>query len=305
MVLATAPGPRKTSSGNAESKRPAAKYLVCDGARRGKGCYAVQWNYGDFETSFLAYCGNVDFSGLLEQISGSAAHNAEKKQLEEQLQSSKAALALKRSEMENLMKVIQAGSGSSPEFLLQGMRSLQFEYDEIETRVRRLGDEVRNLTQQCRPVGEQLFLFWEYESKLEALTEDERFRLRVAMSEQIRDLVAKIEVHPAGRLRNHGEVERVRSGLVQSGFSEDQIAAYVEQNLRTEPKRQGRGSKGRYQSVAEIGRYFVIRTRSKHMRVITPRFDDPSRLTVDLGWVDLDTGNSIPSITSDISSSTT
>jgi hypothetical protein len=305
MVLATAPGPRKMNSGSEAPKRPATKYLVCDGARRGKGCYAVQWNYEDFETSFLAYFGGVDFSGLLEQISGSDAHNAERKALDEQLQLSKAELAAKDAAKENLLKVILAGSGLSPDFLAKEMHDLQSAYDEIETRVHRLEEEARSLDKQTRPVDEQLFLFWEYEAKLETLTDDERFRLRVAMSEQIRELVAKIEVHPAGRLRSHEEVERIRSGLVQAGYTEDQIALYVDQHLRTKPKRQGRGSKGRYQSVAEVGRAFVIWTRSNHMRVISPRFDDPSQLIVDFGWVDLDKGKRVQSITSDITSSIT
>lgn len=289
MVLATAPGPRKMNSVNDESNRPATKYLVCDGARRGKGCHAVQWNYKDFETSFLAYFSGVDFSGFLEQISGSDAHNAERKALDEQLQLWKAELAAKSAAKDNLLKVILAGSALSPDFLAQEMHGLQSVYDEIETRVRRLEEEARSLDKQTRPVDEQLFLFWEYEAKLETLTDDERFRLRVAMSEQIRELVAKIDIHPAGRLRSLEEVERMRLGLVQAGYAEGEIGAYIEQNLRTEPKRQGRGSKGRYQSAAEVGRFFVIRTHSNHMRVISPRFDDPSRLVVDFGWADLGT----------------
>jgi hypothetical protein len=303
MVLATAPGPRKTSSGNAEPKRPAVKYLVCDGARRGKGCYAVQWNYNDFETSFLAYFGGVDFSGLLEQISGSSAQNAQRQALDEQLQLSRAELALKGVAKDNLLKVILAGSGLSPDFLAQEMHAVQSQYDDMERRVHRLEEEVRGLDRQFRPVEEQLFLFWEYEAKLGTLTDDERFRLRVAMSEQIRDLVAKIELHPAGRLRSDEEVERIRSGLMQSGYTEEQIASYVDQNLRTEPKRQGRGSKGRYQSIAEIRRSFVIWTHSNHIRVVNPDFDDPSRLTVDLGWFDLKERKRVHSIRRDLASS--
>lgn len=305
MVLATAPGPRKTPLGNAEPKRPAVKYLVCDGARRGMGCYAVQWNYKDFEVSFLAYCEGVDFSGLLEQIGRSDIHNAERKALDERLQLTRAELAAKGAAKDNLLKVILAGSSFSADFLAQEMRVVQSEYDEIEKRVRRLGEEARGLEQQCRPVDEQLFLFREYEAKLDTFSEDELFRLRVAISDQIRDLVEKIDLHPAGRLRSRDDIERMRSGLLQSGYSEVQVTSYIEQNLRTEPKRQGRGSKGRYQSVSEVSRFFVIRTRGNHMRVITPRFDDPSRLIVDFGWVDLETGKRPQPITSDISSSIT
>jgi len=38
--------------------------LVCDGARRGLGCYRVRWSYNDFERTFLTFMRELDLSAI-------------------------------------------------------------------------------------------------------------------------------------------------------------------------------------------------------------------------------------------------
>ncbi|MDR5738025.1 recombinase family protein [Caballeronia sp. LZ016] len=67
MVIAGAAAKRvKTPEG--ETIRPPKKVLVCDAARRGMGCYAVQWGYNDFEAAFLTFCRGLSLDALLADL---------------------------------------------------------------------------------------------------------------------------------------------------------------------------------------------------------------------------------------------
>ncbi len=67
MVIAGAAAKRiKTADG--VTVRPPKKVLVCDAGRRGKGCYAVQWGFNEFETAFLTFCRGVNLDGLLADL---------------------------------------------------------------------------------------------------------------------------------------------------------------------------------------------------------------------------------------------
>lgn len=67
MVIAGAAAKRiKTADG--ETIRPPKKILVCDAARRGMGCYAVQWGFNEFEAAFMSFCRGIDLDGLLADL---------------------------------------------------------------------------------------------------------------------------------------------------------------------------------------------------------------------------------------------
>lgn len=300
MVLATRPGPRGATSQTHGINRPSTKYLVCDGARRGLGCYAVQWNYKDFETSFLAFCTGLDLAGLLEQIHGTGAVQAKRQTLDDQLHVAKKELEAKNTAMDNFLRVLAIDSTSAPASLMQRVRHLQSEVDAVQDRIRQIEQDMSALDRQSRPVDEQLDMFRDFAVKLETLTEGELFRVRVAMSEQIRNIIRKIEVYPAGQLTDKNKIDLFRDTMLQSGESEERISSYIESTLRTEPKRQGRGGRGRYQSVADVGRNFAIYTHAAQLRLIYPEFNNPFNLTVDFGWNDIGGGDYLHSSESDI-----
>ena len=42
-------------------------YLICDGAKRRRGCTATRWRYKDFEASFLAFVTELDVEAMINE----------------------------------------------------------------------------------------------------------------------------------------------------------------------------------------------------------------------------------------------
>lgn len=287
MVLATAPGPRKTSSTVIESIRPSTKYLVCDGARRGNGCFAVQWNYKSFESSFLEYCKGVDFAALLDQISGAGVRRQKKQVLNDQLASATGARAAKQAATTRLLELVELGDLAPTLEMNQRMQKLAGDIQEMEEVIRQIEQDIHLLDRQTLP-DEGARMFRDFAAKLDSLTEDELLRLRVAMSEQIKEIIRKVDLYPAGRLVDVATAERMRDQMLMMGFDHEQVDNYMKASIRTQPKRQGRGGRGRYESVADIDRIFVIYTHSGQMRIVRPAYDDLNTIFVGHDWVDIE-----------------
>jgi DNA invertase Pin-like site-specific DNA recombinase len=290
MVLATAPGPRTTSSTVIEPIRPLKKYLVCDGARRGNGCFAVQWNYKSFESSFLEYCKGVDFAALLDQISGAGVRRQKKQVLNEQLATATGSRAAKQAATTRLLELVELGDLSPTLEMNQRMQKLAGDIQEMEKVVLQIEQDIHLLDRQALP-DEGARMFRDFAAKLDSLTEDDLLRLRVAMSEQIKEIIRKVELYPAGRLVDGDTAERMRDQMLLMGFDQEQVDNYMESSVRTQPKRQGRGGRGRYESVADIDRVFVIYTHSDQMRIVRPAYDGLNTIFVGHDWVDIENRN--------------
>lgn len=301
MVLATAAGPRKTSSTGAKTERLPTKYLVCDGARRGNGCFAVQWSYRAFETMFLEYCKGVDFAGLLDQISGADARRGKRQVLNEQLQLAIAERAAKQTATNHLLEMVELGDAKPTLELKQRLQKLSSDIGEIEVRTRDIEQEIHFLDRQPSP-DDGIRMFREFAEKQESLTEDALFRVRVAMSEQIKGVVRKIDLYPAGRLKDAATAEAIRSQLAEMGRTKEEVDQYINEFVRTEPKRQGRGVRGRYQPVEDVDRIFVIHTHSGQMRIVRGAFNDMFSYVVGHDWADIENRGQVKSTVSDTDS---
>jgi DNA invertase Pin-like site-specific DNA recombinase len=283
MVLATAPGPRKTSTSATATARPPTKYLVCDGARRGNGCHAVQWNYKSFETSFLEYCKGVDFLGLLDQISGAGVRRQKRQVLSEQLQLATGERAVKQAATKRYLDLFELDDAKPTLETKQRLQQIADDVHEIEKRIGLIEQDLQVVDRQTSP-DEGARLFRDFAEKLDLLTKDEVFRLRVAMSEQVKGIVRKVDMYPAGRLIDGGTADRMRHDMLEMGFEQERVDAYMEANVRTQPKRQGRGGRGRYVSIVDSDRIFVIYTHGDQMRIVRPAFDDPCGLLIGHDW---------------------
>ncbi|KVR51979.1 recombinase family protein [Burkholderia ubonensis] len=280
MVIAGAAAKRIRSADGKEVKRPPKKVLVCDGGRRGLGCYAVQWGHKDFETSFLSFCRGIEFERILADVR-SGNQESRELTLDERIRSIEAEIAAKDARIKNLMVAIE--EGNSPASLVERIRSLEEEVAELARTKTQLSTELnlhraarRELTSTAETARSMIDM-------MEAMTGDELFRVRAALAAQFRRTIASVTLYPAGRLFTPEQVAKQRASLLDAGLVADQVDRYVAETYPTEPRRQGRGNRGRYASRKDIGRFFNIETVNGGFRVVYPDFDDPATARIVAG----------------------
>ncbi|WP_186010719.1 recombinase family protein [Burkholderia gladioli] len=280
MVIAGAAAKRIRSADGKEVKRPPKKVLVCDGGRRGLGCYAVQWGHKDFETSFLSFCRGIEFERILTNVRSGHEENRDLT-LDERIRSIDAELSTKDARIKNLVIAIE--EGNAPASLVQRIRSLEEEVTELTRTKVQLSSELSLHRAAHQELTSTAKIARSLIDTMESMTNDELFRVRAALAAQFRRTIASITLHPAGRLFTHEQVEKQRASLIDAGFVADQVDRYVAETHPTEPRRQGRGNRGRYASRKDIGRFFSIETVNGGFRVVYPDFDDPSTARIVAG----------------------
>jgi DNA invertase Pin-like site-specific DNA recombinase len=280
MVIAGAAAKRIRSADGKEVIRPPKKVLVCDGGRRGLGCYAVQWGHVDFETSFLSFCRGIEFERILADVR-SGHQESRDLTLDERIRSIEVELSAKGARIKNLTVAIE--EGNAPASLVERIRSLEEDVAELTRTKTQLSTEL-NLHRAAR---QELTSTAEIARSLidtmGSMASDELFRIRAALAAQFRRTVASVTLYPAGRLFTHEQVERQRASLIDAGLDVDRVDRYVAETYPTEPKRQGRGIRGRYASRKDIGRFFSIETVNGGFRIVYPDFDDPATARIVAG----------------------
>ncbi len=280
MVIAGAAARRIRSADGKEVTRPPKKVLVCDGGRRGLGCYAVQWGHKDFETSFLSFCRGIEFEKVLADLRNGHSEGRELT-LDEKIRSVETEISAKDGRIKNLMVAIE--DGNAPASLVERIRLLEEEVSELRRTETALATELnlhRSARQELSSTAQHARSLIDSMASMES---DELFRVRAALAAQFRRTIASVTLYPAGRLFTREQVEAQRASLIETGLAEDHVDSYVAERYPTEPKRQGRGNSGRYASRRDIGRFFAIETVNGGFRVVYPDFDDPTTARIVVG----------------------
>ncbi|MGF6902910.1 recombinase family protein [Paraburkholderia sp. GAS348] len=283
MVIAGAAAKRIRSEDGKEVVRPPKKVLVCDGGRRGLGCYAVQWGHQDFETSFLSFCRGVDLDGLLAEVRKPTALIGELR-TGDRLGAVETQISDTNRKIANVLGVIEVGD--APRTILDRLRTLEDELDSLTRDRDQLLIEIqqqKDLDQGAEVIARSTRTLIE---SMQTVDDMERFEVRAALAAKLRRFIESVRLYPAGRLYDVSWIEGQRDLLVKSGLSEREVNEYVDEMYPAEPKRQGRGHRGRYASRKDIGRFFVIATKNGGVRNVYPDFDDPSAAKVNMGVAD-------------------
>ena len=280
MILAGGAAKRIRSDDGSIAKRPSKKVLVCDGGRRGLGCYAVQWGYKDFERSFLTFCRDLDFERILDTSSQSKNAHESRLTVSEQLRATDAAIEEKKKRLTHLVDALELGE--EPKQVIKRIHEHEVDLQKLDDLKMKLETELHTVeslnahhTFQAKSIRESV-------DKLESLSGDSLFTVRVSLSEHIRNLIEVVQVFPAGRLTTVEEIEYLKTSLLESGFPKEQIDDYVSETMRSQPKRTGRGIRGRYVSRKDVGRHFLIKAKNGGYRIVYPDFEDPSAVIVEM-----------------------
>lgn len=275
MVMAGAAAKRIRSEDGSEVKRPARKVLVCDSGRRGLECFAVQWDYKDFERSFLSFCRSVELKRILTNLKSANIAGERKLSVREKLQAIVSEIGETQRRLNNLIDAIEAGDALASvrerirktELKLEGLDKSKQQYEAELLLLEGTDRQLESASESIRDLIE----------KMESLTGDDLFSVRVALADQIRRTIEVIQVHPAGRLVSADTVQKMRFQMLEGGIGPDEVEEHLS-NYRIEPLRQGRGNRGRYASRRDIGRFFVVHSKNGGFQTAYPNFDDPCKL---------------------------
>jgi DNA invertase Pin-like site-specific DNA recombinase len=281
MVMAGGAASRVRTDDGDSVTRPSKRVLVCDGARRGLGCYAVQWDYNAFEISFLSFCSSLDLASLLGENNATTTEKRLELKLTQSLEVKRTIVQDNESRLDKLLSALEVAPDSKA--IVERVKKVEAELYQLREECFSIEAELAKIVYDSEDYASRETSIKTLVQKIASLTGDERFLTRSMLSEHIRKVISLVKLHPAGRLVDQEQLDHLRAELVSSGWERTRIDDYLKRTMRTEPLRTGRGIRGRYAARQDIGRFFVIEARRGGIRVVYPEYDDPSKVIVTLG----------------------
>jgi len=261
MVIAGAAAKRITTA-DGVTTRPPKKVLVCDAGRRGMGCYAVQWGFNEFETAFMSFCRGIDLDGLLADLRKGSGLPAPVK-LEDQVKAEEQKIIDLQKAIDKLFDLYLQSDGPAQAAVQKRLNKLTGEQSNAEDTKERLLTEIQQRKDSGTDSHEIARVTKSLIEQMSSVNDEERFRVRAALAAQLRRFIDNVRLYPAGRLVTKEFIKEQKAALIASGVAKADAARYCEEHYQIEPKRQGRGNRGRYASRADIGRFFAITTRPR------------------------------------------
>lgn len=284
MVIAGAAAKRiKTAEGT--TVRPPKKVLVCDAGRRGMGCYAVQWGFNEFETAFMSFCRGIDLDGLLADLRNDSGISAPVK-LEDQVTAEEQKIVELQKDIDKLFDLYLQSDGPAQAAVQKRLNKLTDAQSTAEAAKERLLTEIQQRKDSGTDSQEIARVTKSLIEQMSSVNDEERFRVRAALAAQLRRFINYVSLYPAGRLVTKDFIKHQMAALIASGVAEAEAARFSAEHYQHEPKRQGRGNRGRYASRADIARFFAITTKHGGFRLVYPSFDDPTVAIVQSGYGD-------------------
>jgi|APEBP8051072266_1049373.scaffolds.fasta_scaffold00786_24 DNA invertase Pin-like site-specific DNA recombinase len=177
------------------------KSLVCNGAKSGATkCECVRWKYEDFQTMFLIHTSQLDISTLFGEQQPEIVHSLEQE---------KARMLLNINE--NKKKTINLYLALEDEFvpgLAKRVKVLEKETSDLLASLEQLEQDISRSKMSSSFATERRRIMMQLWNSL-AKEKDELSlrRLREALSEQIHNIVKKIDCFPSGPSLNRAEKE--------------------------------------------------------------------------------------------------
>ncbi len=282
ILLGGSPKLVKAADGS-KVKIRAKKFLVCDNARRGLNCYAVQWAYSDFEKSFLMFCQSSHLRKLLADAHTDAKQKKRELSTRERHQSNLAAMAECEKKIENLISSLESGIGSKT--IVDRIKKLEDDLDKLKELNDQLSIEIASNAMFNKNIKAKYNSMKGLIEKLDSLDEDKILDVRSALAQHFRQNLIKVIVYPAGWRESYRQAEAMRNTMNQLSPENTELTnSVVDQFLKEtgaiEPKRKGNSPKGRYDIGPKTDRAFTIIAKNGGYRVVLPNFDNPLKVTI-------------------------
>jgi DNA invertase Pin-like site-specific DNA recombinase len=229
-------------------------YLVCDGAKRQRGCPSLRWRYRDFEASFLAFVQELD----IESIVNESSDTEKKRKLEAELASLQGELSSVGDLMEKTYAVLSAGG--AVEFVSRKLSELTQKQTELTRRLAAKAAEQQGLLSQETRYQRSQEEISHLVKRLQSPATEELFKLRAQIASQLKSLIETLLVASVGdRPRMQKSIDQLKG--MAAGEAEDVIACMEQQAVHSDQSR----------------RYFAVGFRDSNVRIVFPEVDDPLR----------------------------
>lgn len=260
------------------------KYLVSDSARRGRGDPYQSWDYNHFETAFLTFIREVDFTQLLKD--SNKDRDAKLADMENVLLLKKDELDGVEKQLKRLVTALREG-GASFGSIKDEIATLERQKSELEKQILEQGGELEDQKRNAEH-------FEQAGANLKKLFQrkgdpDFRYQLRA----EIRNQVERIDVYPGGFHWTKAMSEKLfpkRSGrhdmlnrfflhrLMRAGYItvSDEVRKHLEAHRKL-PAWNGRLA-GETPPTDKRGRLFIVFFKDGSGRLVKPDFHDPTQL---------------------------
>lgn len=241
-------------------------YLVCDGAKRQRGCPSVRWRYHDFEASFLAFVEELD----IESIVNASSHSEKRDALERELAALKGELSTVSDLMERTYAVLN--QGGPVDFVTGKLNELEQRRSKLSKSIDAKSTEQQDLLSRELRYRHSKEEIRQLVDRLQSPANEELFKLRAQIASQLKVLVETLSVGSLGEQpRMRASIEHLRK---TSGPEADDVVTYMEQ-LAAHPD--------------QSRRYFALGFRDSNVRIVFPTtihfsISNRSSLTIHGDW---------------------
>lgn len=240
-----------------ENKGSGAKggtYLVCDGARRQRGCPSVRWRYPDFEASFLAFVEELD----IESVINAKSHFDKRDKIDRTLAALRGELAAVSALMEKTYSVLN--QGGPVEFVTGKLNELEQRRTALSKNIDVKSAEQHDLLSRESRYQHSKEEIRQLVGRLQGPANEELFKLRAQIASQLKVLVLTLSVASLGsKPRLQASIERLRGIAGKEGAVAHMSRAAVHPD--------------------HSRRYFAVGFRDSNVRVVFPDDDDPLHFT--------------------------
>jgi DNA invertase Pin-like site-specific DNA recombinase len=236
-----------------ENKGEGAKggsYLVCDSAKRHRGCQATRWRYKDFEASFLAFVQEIDVEAMINQDDESEKRRA----LESEVSAIEGELLSIEALMLRTFEVL--ATGAAIDFVSSRLRELESCQRDLKVRLRTKRHELELLNNRISTFYESKNQVRGFVERLQKPSGEELFKLRAQIASRIKNLVQTLVVAPLG---DRPKTEKAIDYLRGETGADDVISLLAE----------------RLSSKKDDRRYFAVGFRNGTVRAVYPSAEDP------------------------------
>ena len=188
-------GPMRFVSKN---KAKGEEYLVCDSARRGKGCHHVPLRYDPFEKLVLTHLKELRLADILPK---EGAKQDRLSALLEERAGREGQLHLAEKGIENLLKALELHDGKDKSFQVLNNRltALIEEKEKLRADLKSLADQIAAESAQEEETEKTIKNIRQLYNAMNRADPEKRINIRLALRDQLRRLVLKIHVYPVGK----------------------------------------------------------------------------------------------------------
>jgi DNA invertase Pin-like site-specific DNA recombinase len=225
-------------------------YLICDGAKRQRGCSAVRWRYKDFEASFLAFVEEIDLETMINQD-----EEAERRRtLEAEISALKGELPSIGMLMQQSFALLE--TGAAVDFVSGKLRELEARENQVKQGLKSKQERLDALNGKISSFYESKEEVRQFVQRLQQPSGNELYKLRAGIAARLKSLVETLLLAPLG---NRPKTQKVLDLLRCESGAED-VAQHIEGQL-ADP----RSSRP----------YFALGFRNGNVRAVYPNQKDP------------------------------